>query len=137
MLGCQIKYKKNHYSHANLTTIKIFRKPTEDKICRGHRYDKLTLSLITKKKNTKSILLWSLARLKLGDRDRIEADKFTWDPPPMKLVVINGDCEPESKNPLLLLSIVSNESVGSTKRSRSKLSSSTPIPNHRPHGNLI
>jgi hypothetical protein len=37
----------------------------------------------------------------------------------------------------LLFSFISNEPTESTKRSRSKLSSSTPLPNHRPHGNLL
>ncbi|CAF5190778.1 unnamed protein product, partial [Rotaria sp. Silwood1] len=45
--------------------------------------------------------------------------------------------EPESNKPLVLLSFISHEYVESIKRSRSKLSSSTPLPNHCPHGNLF
>jgi hypothetical protein len=37
----------------------------------------------------------------------------------------------------LFVSFISNEPAVSTKNTRSKLSSSTPLPNHRPHGNLI
>jgi hypothetical protein len=83
------------------------------------------------------ILLWSLARRKLGDRDRPERDRFDWEPPLIMLVVINWDGDPESIRSLLFVSFISDEPAESTKRSRSKLSSSTPFPNHRPHENLF
>jgi len=92
---------------------------------------------ISKEKHNEDFQLTMIIGRKLGDRDRPVSERFDCDPPAITLVAINCDGDEESVTlAFIAFSFNSNEPSVSTKRSRSKLSSSTPLPNHRPHGNL-